>query len=162
MKTRTIKPARLLKADIPIFFRLVCLTAALSAAITLSGCKKANNTSSSAGTTAATAAAGTTTVTQVPETTGAVTTGTTASIPEGVPTEGWCNVSSMHIRSGPGMDYGAIGGLKAGEKVAIVGREGDWYKIVFKDGYGYVNAQHIQATEFIPTESAATATTAGQ
>ena len=159
MKTRTIKPARLLKADIPIFFRLVCLTAALSAAITLSGCKKANNASSSAGTTAATAAAQTT---QVSETTEAVTTGTTVAIPEGVPTEGWCNASSMHIRSGPGMDYGAIGGLKAGERVAIVGREGDWYKIVFKDGYGYVNAQHIQATEFIPTEPAATATTAGQ
>lgn len=66
----------------------------------------------------------------------------------------------MHIRSGPGTDYGAIGGLVTGEKVDILGREGDWYKIKFKDGVGYVSAQFISSTVVTTTMAPATTTAA--
>ena len=57
---------------------------------------------------------------------------------------GYVNATTMHIRSGPGTDYGAIGGLKMGDQVKILGKEGDWYKIEFKETGGYVSAQFIQ------------------
>ena len=85
------------------------------------------------------------------------------AIPEGTPSVGWCNATSMHIRSGPGTDYGAIGGLVTGEKVDILGREGDWYKIKFKDGkdgVGYVSAQFISSTVVTTTMAPATTTAA--
>ena len=83
--------------------------------------------------------------------------------------EGYCAVDSMNVRGGPGTDYFAIGGLKYGEKVEILGKEGDWYKIAFKDDVGYVSAQYIQAspppeggTVTSGTTSATTQTTSGE
>lgn len=55
----------------------------------------------------------------------------------------------------PGTDYGAIGGLKMGDQVKILGKEGDWYKIEFKETGGYVSAQFIQGS---PVAAAATTT----
>lgn len=68
---------------------------------------------------------------------------------------GYVNATTMHIRSGPGTDYGAIGGLKMGDQVKILGKEGDWYKIEFKETGGYVSAQFIQGS---PVAAAATTT----
>lgn len=59
---------------------------------------------------------------------------------------GYCTADSMNVRGGPGTDYYAIGGLKYGEQVEILGREGDWYRISFKEGDGYVSAQYIQSS----------------
>lgn len=66
-----------------------------------------------------------------------------------VPQVGWCNVDEdgLHVRSGPGNDYRVIGGMKYGEKVYILGREGDWYKIEFAGGTAYVSAAFVQDTE---------------
>ncbi|MCI8553330.1 MAG: SH3 domain-containing protein [Clostridiales bacterium] len=99
--------------------------------------------------------------------TAAITTASTTASP--VQGRGYCNSDDgLRIRSGPGTDYRGIGGLKYGEEVTILGREGDWYKIVFKDTGGYVSAQFIQATppSAIPivtttTAPAATTTAAG-
>ena len=67
---------------------------------------------------------------------------------------GYVNATTMHIRSGPGTDYGAIGGLKMGDQVKILGKEGDWYKIEFKETGGYVSAQFIQGSPVTVTTTA--------
>ena len=132
--------------------RILCLTAALASAIFMTGCKKDGESKLS---TAKTTAANTTSqTTQAFDTTTiSETTDTAGTIPEGVPPVGWCDASTLHVRSGPGTDYSVIGGLVKGEKVIIVDREGDWYKIKFKDGFAFVSAQYIQATEVMPDET---------
>ncbi len=48
---------------------------------------------------------------------------------------------SLNIRNGP---WGRIiGSLHDGDKVAIVGTSGDWYKIKVGSGYGYVHANYV-------------------
>ena len=51
--------------------------------------------------------------------------------------------SEVNVRSGPGFEFEVLGGVPAKQPVVIVGREGDWYKIVHGDGYGYVNAHYV-------------------
>lgn len=67
---------------------------------------------------------------------------------------GYCSVESLIVRGGPGTDYYGIGGLKFGEQVEILSREGDWFRIAFQpgpDGVGYVSAQYIQGAPPAPT-----------
>ena len=59
---------------------------------------------------------------------------------------GYCTADSLNVRSGPGLDYRGIGGLVHGEKVTVLGQQGDWYQIQFGDTVGYVSAQYISAT----------------
>ena len=108
---------------------LLCLTGLLTI---LSGCGQSQEGETSAAET---------TVTQT--TTQTETTETTVTQVTGV---GYCNADSMNVRGGPGTDYYAIGGLKYGERVEILGREGDWYRIAFKEDVGYVSAQYIQSS----------------
>lgn len=140
--------------------RLGCTAAVAVLALSSAACTKDGITkdfsNASAETAATTSSAATTTTTA----SAAATTTTVPAIPEGTPSVGWCNATSMHIRSGPGTDYGAIGGLVTGEKVDILGREGDWYKIKFKDGVGYVSAQFISSTVVTTTMAPAATTTA--
>ena len=49
----------------------------------------------------------------------------------------------LTVREGPGFSYNAIGGVAKGSAIEIVGRSGDWFKIRFGDGYGYVNAHYV-------------------
>ena len=79
---------------------------------------------------------------------------TAASLPGTAAGAGYCSVKSLVVRSGPGMGYCGIGGLKYGEQMEILGREGDWFRIAFKPapgGVGYVSAQYIQGEEPAPT-----------
>lgn len=139
--------------------RLGCTAAVAVLVLSAAACKKdgitKDSSNTSAGTTTTSSAGATTTTVSA-----AATTTTAPAIPEGTPSVGWCNATSMHIRSGPGTDYGAIGGLVTGEKVDILGREGDWYKIKFKDGVGYVSAQFISSTVVTTTMAPATTTAA--
>jgi uncharacterized protein YgiM (DUF1202 family) len=53
---------------------------------------------------------------------------------------------ALNIRSGPGVNYPAIGGLPAGQSAPITGKSGDgqWWQIVFPgspSGQGWVSAQ---------------------
>ncbi len=55
---------------------------------------------------------------------------------------GVLDASELIVRSGPGLNTEAIGGMARGEELVIVGREGDWFKIRFGEGYGYISAAY--------------------
>ncbi len=55
--------------------------------------------------------------------------------------------SDVIVRSGPGLDYDAIGGITYSEEVTILGREGDWYRIQFGDQIGYISAQYVDVDD---------------
>ena len=137
--------------------RLGCTAAVAVLALSMAACNKdgISKNSGSGSSEAATTTASAASTSSVPST----TTTTAPTIPARTPSAGWCNATSMHIRSGPGTDYGAIGGLVTGEKVDILGREGDWYKIKFKDGVGYVSAQFISSTVVTTTAASPAPTT---
>ena len=143
--------------------RLGVAALAAAAALTLTACGPQNEVGIQSGGT--TTAAETTAETTTAATTTATT--TTTPHPDGM-TTGW-STDSVNIRTGPGTEYYAIGGLHVGEQVTILGKEGDWYQISFAngpDGVGYVNAQYISATLVTTTVPPATApettTTAAQ
>ena len=92
-------------------------------------------------------------------TTSTVTTTTTTTAAP-IPTVGYCVADpSMHVRSGPGPYEEVIGGLAWGEQVSIVGKEGDWYRIQFKDDVAYVSAHYIRDTPPVSTTASETDTT---
>ena len=74
---------------------------------------------------------------------------------------GWVNTSTLHVRPEPNTDKDAIGGLKQGERVKILGKEGDWYRIEHGAGVGYVSAQYISLSpdQNTPTDVTTTTTT---
>ncbi|MBR7092803.1 MAG: SH3 domain-containing protein [Clostridia bacterium] len=82
----------------------------------------------------------TTTATQAPP-----TTPSTTGEPMVVQSIGYCTADSLNVRTGPGLDYRGIGGLRFAEQVEVLDKEGDWYKIRFGDGAAYVSAQYISA-----------------
>ena len=57
---------------------------------------------------------------------------------------GTTNTNSLNVRSGPSTTYEKIGSLSRGTTVEIVNIESNgWYKIKYKDGYGYVSSSYI-------------------
>ncbi len=81
---------------------------------------------------------------------------TTTAAP--LPSVGYCTADpSMHVRVAPGPYEEVIGGLAWGEQVSIVGKEGDWYRITFKEGVAYVSAQYIASVP--PSKTTATENT---
>lgn len=77
------------------------------------------------------------------ETTAATTARTTAALPN----EGWITADSLRVRGGAGLSHEIIGGLKAGDRVEILGKTGDWYEIRFgEDAVGYVSGQYLTFT----------------
>lgn len=154
------------------WLRLACIAAVLAAAVSLSACGKPANPpedskSSIASTTNTTEdSSRVTTTTSSATTTGSgnLTTGTgqtAATSPVSFPASGWCNATTLHIRSETNTNNDPIGGLKKGDKVTVLGREGDWYKIAFKDGTAFVSALYIQFTEIAPNEGVPTTTVGG-
>ena len=54
------------------------------------------------------------------------------------------NVSSnLRVRSGASTSSSILGYLTNNAKVTIVGSEGEWYKIKYNNGYGYVSKEYI-------------------
>ena len=54
------------------------------------------------------------------------------------------NVQSfLNVRKGPGTNYDSIGQLHQGDKVSIVAKNGEWYKIKYGSGYGYIHSNFI-------------------
>ena len=54
----------------------------------------------------------------------------------------------LNIRSGPGTDYAAVGGLRNGSQVVILGQQPGWYQVLFRNmenqaAIGYVSADYI-------------------
>ncbi|MBO4351328.1 MAG: SH3 domain-containing protein [Proteobacteria bacterium] len=62
------------------------------------------------------------------------------------------NVTSyLNVRDGAGTDCSIIGSLGPGETVTIIEKVGNWYKIEYNGGVGYVNADYIEITSSDPT-----------
>lgn len=72
---------------------------------------------------------------------------TTTTIATTTTQHGVLSASDVIVRSGPGLDYDAIGGITYNEDVVILGREGDWYRIRFGDQIGYISAQYIDTDD---------------
>lgn len=51
--------------------------------------------------------------------------------------------STINVRSGPGTSYDRIAMVGAGKRVAILGKEGDWYKISFDGKTGYILGDYL-------------------
>lgn len=57
---------------------------------------------------------------------------------------GTTNTDTLNVRSGPSTTYEKIGYLSRGTTVEVVNIESNgWYKIKYKDGYGYVSSSYI-------------------
>ena len=56
---------------------------------------------------------------------------------------------SLNVRKGPSTSFDIIGQLNGGDKVHVVGKSGNWYKIEYNGTYGYVSGSYIEldATE---------------
>lgn len=52
--------------------------------------------------------------------------------------------ASVNVRSGPGVDFGRLGHLIKNEPADVTGiHKNGWYRIVFKDGEGYVSGDYL-------------------
>ena len=98
---------------------VLCLLLAALGTFTLSGCS------------------GNEPVEEVVTTTTAAPTTTTTAV------DGSIVASEVIVRDGPGFEYDSIGGISYNEDVTIVGREGDWYRVAFGDGFGYISAAYV-------------------
>lgn len=54
----------------------------------------------------------------------------------------------LNVRSGPGTTYGRMGSLRNGDRVVVLGQEGGWYQILFRNAddqaaIGYVSADYL-------------------
>lgn len=78
------------------------------------------------------------------ENTASTTTARTTTV---LPHEGWIMADSLRVRGGAGLSYEIVGGLKAGDRVEIIGKNGDWYEIRFGEEIGYVSGQYLTFTE---------------
>lgn len=100
------------------------------------------------------AATATTVTTTVP-----TTAATTVSANDTFPRVAYVNASTLNVRPTAGTAGEAIGGLKWGDAVKLLSRDGDWYAIEFipvnppvgfSGNIGYVHSNYVQDTP--PTE----------
>ncbi len=52
--------------------------------------------------------------------------------------------SSLYVRSGPSTSSSAIGGLRKGQTVTVLGSEGAWYKINFNGRTAYIHGDYVR------------------
>ena len=55
--------------------------------------------------------------------------------------------SRLNVRSGPGVTYSALGDLKQGDRVEVIGRQGSWLQIVYSasaGGTGWVRSAYVR------------------
>lgn len=55
--------------------------------------------------------------------------------------------SYLHLRTGAGMEYEIIGHLLPGTQVKVVGKDGEWYKVVVPEQSGYVHSNYLSVVE---------------
>lgn len=60
---------------------------------------------------------------------------------------------ALNVRNGAGTSFSAIGSLKNGQSVEIVGSVGDWYKIKYNSNYGYVSSSYISGSSILGSSS---------
>lgn len=49
-------------------------------------------------------------------------------------------VDGLNLRSGPGTSYSSVGHINKGDMVALLGKEGNWYKTQYKNSEAYISA----------------------
>lgn len=57
----------------------------------------------------------------------------------------YVTASALNVRSGAGTSYSVIGSLSKGKAASVVGTSGNWYKIKYGSGYGYISASYTSA-----------------
>ncbi len=57
------------------------------------------------------------------------------------------NASLLNVRKGPSTGAAAVGHLKNGETVTIIGKENGWAKVHFNGGEGYVSLQFLKVKQ---------------
>ncbi|WP_165351676.1 SH3 domain-containing protein [Priestia megaterium] len=72
--------------------------------------------------------------------------------------------SKLNVRSGAGTSYASIGSVTKGQKLSVVSKSGDWYKINYNGRMGYVSSDYVQAsgTTTPPAESTTYTVTASK
>lgn len=60
-----------------------------------------------------------------------------------------------NVRSGPGLENQVVGVLNSGETVAVLGREGSWYKVNYKGYQAYMSDTVVTASGGTPAAAAA-------
>ncbi len=50
----------------------------------------------------------------------------------------------LNVRKGPGTNYDSIGKLNQGDKISIVAKNGEWYKILYEDDFGYAYYKYLK------------------
>ena len=60
------------------------------------------------------------------------------------------NASSLNVRSGPGTDYGRIGGLSQDTQVMVLENRNGWSQIVYNNGFGWVADQYLTSIQTTP------------
>ena len=55
--------------------------------------------------------------------------------------------SRLNLRTGAGLDYEIIDQLRPGEKVTVIGSEGDWYEVIVPEKKGYVHSDYLEVIE---------------
>ena len=98
-------------------------------------------------------------------------TGNTTSVQPSTPTTStsktvYITASALNVRSGAGTSYNVIGTLTKGKSASVVGTSGNWYKIKYGSGYGYIissytstNAPSNSTSNTPPTTSTSNAKT---
>ena len=64
---------------------------------------------------------------------------------------GTATVGSLRVRQKPDKNSEIIEIISAGQKVEILGTEGDWYKVRYNNVVGYVSKTYISTTDVIST-----------
>ena len=66
---------------------------------------------------------------------------------------GTVTATSLNVRSGYGTGYDVIGILSKGDKVEIVESKNGWYKIKYKNTYGYISGSYIKLDTIVKPPS---------
>ena len=72
---------------------------------------------------------------------------------------GTATVDSLRVREKPSASSEIVEMLSVGQKVEILGTEGDWYKIKFNNVIGYVSKTYLSTTDVITGAETTTPTT---
>ncbi len=71
-------------------------------------------------------------------------------------TNGVITGETVKLRKGPNLESGLVTLLSVDNKVEVLSKEGDWYKVKYKDYTGYVYSDYIKVNEKIENESSNT------
>lgn len=58
----------------------------------------------------------------------------------------------LNVRAGKGTSYKVLGSVNSGDMLAYTEEEGGWYKVLYKNGYGYVSSAYVGKYSFEKAE----------